>query len=803
MGYSYGHGYGHTWKGKRRRGTAGTPSAVGGGALLEGEVNGFATDFLYATDAQRVAVKATNVITNYALNAFYANAGTSPKMVWRAELPPHNLLKWSSDFTNAYWFIFNYTVVANANTAPNGMLEADKIYGNLAGGYLSGTLDPPSTEVMTFSVYAKAGEVSYILMEDFEGETADGFNLSTGTLFNDPGIPTTGSPVMEAVGSGWYCCSIKLKVGSTYPTIYLLNGPTTGDDDVPADQGVYLWGAQVNYGTAPTTYVPTTAAIVNAGWLGWSPHNMILQSQTLEQTTPWNPTTVVTVTVNATTAPDATTTADKVAETAAAGSNHQLLHANITTMVAGETYTLSVYAKAAERSWITLCMSNSDVLADWFDLTNGVMGTTANGGVITSVGNGWYRCSITKAVSSSSNNPALHIRTSNGQVGAYTGTVGSGVYLWGAQLNRGTTPQPYLPTTTAARYGLAIDYDPVTHAPKGLLCEPAATNLVLQNTRFESGAGTWSYVSSSVTANTTIAPDGTQTADTYTATANLNSALFTTSVITAVAATYTHSLYVKAGTATWITLELWSGSATSGVHLWFNVQTGVLGTGNATTTGTYVSKAVTALPNGWYRIEVTGIWPASNLFFAMRIVDGDGAYNFTAVSGLTFYLWGAQSEVGTVATSPIPTFAASATRAADGYNVTPASINHSATAGSWWAEVEVRATNTGRFIGYSAAAASPMYVNLNSFNIFDSTILSKPVTSGLGIHKVASAFQASDRALTADGLAVVSDTGVATNLLVPGTIHFNGPTTPANGWIRKHYYLPRRMPNAELVTETT
>jgi hypothetical protein len=48
-------------------------------------------------------------------------------------------------------------------------------------------------------------------------------------------------------------------------------------------------------------------------------------------------------------------------------------------------------------------------------------------------------------------------------------------------VNRGATPGTYIPTTTAARYGLAIDYDPVTHAAKGLLVELTATNLLLNS----------------------------------------------------------------------------------------------------------------------------------------------------------------------------------------------------------------------------------------------------------------------------------------------------------------------------------
>jgi hypothetical protein len=50
------------------------------------------------------------------------------------------------------------------------------------------------------------------------------------------------------------------------------------------------------------------------------------------------------------------------------------------------------------------------------------------------------------------------------------------------QMNRGAVATAYLATTAAIRNGVAVDYDPVTHAAKGLLAEPAATNLLLNNT---------------------------------------------------------------------------------------------------------------------------------------------------------------------------------------------------------------------------------------------------------------------------------------------------------------------------------
>jgi hypothetical protein len=215
-----------------------------------------------------------------------------------------------------------------------------------------------------------------------------------------------------------------------------------------------------------------------AGNLVWSPHNLALQSQTFEQTTPWNLLTNLTATTDAIAAPDGTMTADKIVEVANT-SNHAVLHSNITT-VTGETYTYSVYAKAGERTWLAICPANQ-APADWFNLGTGALGTTANGGAISAAGNGWYRCSITQVAPGTTRAPYIWLRTADGQTATYAGNASSGLYLWGAQVNRGSTPLVYLPTTTAARAGLAVDYDPVTHVPKGLLVELVASNLLLNS----------------------------------------------------------------------------------------------------------------------------------------------------------------------------------------------------------------------------------------------------------------------------------------------------------------------------------
>jgi len=161
------------------------------------------------------------------------------------------------------------------------------------------------------------------------------------------------------------------------------------------------------------------------------------------------------VTANATTAPDGTTTADKLVGTTGTTGDHQVSQSGIVTAVNGGVYTFSCYAKAAERSVFRLYLLKRDgatyAYSD-FNLTDGTLDHSQAGPfagaipTITSVGNGWYRCAIT-----------VDIGTGAGGVTAIcsyasaTGeTAGWGLFIWGAQLNRGTTVDRYIQTVASA-----------------------------------------------------------------------------------------------------------------------------------------------------------------------------------------------------------------------------------------------------------------------------------------------------------------------------------------------------------------
>jgi hypothetical protein len=430
-----------------------------------------------------------------------------------------------------------------------------------------------------------------------------------------------------------------------------------------------------------------------------------INSDGLVENTPWNlasyseqfnngawTKSASTVVADVITAPNGTLTADSFSQTATT-TQHQVSQNR--QYIAGNNYTASVYAKAGNQVTLVIVMSFTAFGANWriayFDLINGVvLSNNNNSGIaptITSVGNGWYRCTFTNTCTTTISDALafgkdFYSNLGDGQVN---------LYLWGAQLIEGSTAKPYFPTTDRLNVP-RLTYQNGGGGCPSLLLEPQRTNLALHSEDFTNVVYTKTNVSA--TANTTTAPNGIQNADSILELATTSTHESYQRISMTSTQQYTQSCFLKANGRNRVCMQIFDNS-TQYASAIYDLSTGVVVSSSGTA-------KIESMGNGWYRCAITGTSPATGLGYC---VLGLCENTYTNSSVMQTYLgditkgvywWGFQLEAGAYATSYIPTTTASATRIADGFSRANVYTNGFITAsgGTWFVEFTNNLTYT-------------------------------------------------------------------------------------------------------------
>jgi hypothetical protein len=320
------------------------------------------------------------------------------------------------------------------------------------------------------------------------------------------------------------------------------------------------------------------------------------------------------------------------------------------------------------------------------------------------------------------------------------------------QMETGDIATDYIPTTTTA-----VSVGPVANVPRldylnstcpKLLLEPQRTNLALYSEQFNNAA--WVATSTTVTANTTISPDGYQNADTMII-ADSNSRIVQVSSLGA--GTYTISAYVK-----------------------------VLST---TTAGTMRFAPVVDGSN-------------ANSFFTPTTEWARYTQTFTAATGVTAIalrgsatgfvgnvaVYGFQIEVGSYATSYIPTLAASVTRGDDAASKTGISSLIGQTQGTLFAELTANRTGIAQnFEIGDGTANNRVDVRLTALNLFQLVI----VQGGVVVYNQTSTTTfAQGQSIK---IAAAYKSGVVTELFVNGVSVASATAGAISGSLNSLYFL--------------
>lgn len=521
--------------------------------------------------------------------------------------------------------------------------------------------------------------------------------------------------------------------------------------------------------SSPATFINSS------GLVRYADHNLFLNTAWLTSTTPttWN----VAFGTGTTTWNNNGT----VTMTAGGSSVRPFINFQTTTVAQGLPMTFGYLATNVTGSPAVGDIISSTGVGDTFAI-NGV--TVASSAVVSS--GDVVSCTFSPASGS------IPVRLGPGcQVGVTNMSVTASRPQW----NYGTTLQQYQQntSTSAQLHSPRFDYDPSTLAPRGLLLEGSATNLLKYSQGLFTNwlsAGTVGAVTTGITS-----PSGDSSAVSLNLNTAGNNGYYTNNTLmgytNTVGATYTFSIWVRA-----------TGSTTN-----LNIRLGDSAVGYSA------------------NIPITTSWQRLQYSYVAVSASGPVIASATSTATGVVELWGAQLEAGSGASSYIPTGASTVQRAADSCQLTGTNFSSWFNAGAAYSMLfryslnnptAWAGTNIDRACGQLSVSGSGNRTFINAayrvasgsgdigryVRIFDlGTLDMQPATLPAAASNTALAFavNTNDAAVSAANQSLGTDSActilTGQNQLDIGHV---GSAQYINGCISLIKYWPQRLSNAQL-----
>jgi len=222
------------------------------------------------TNVSVVEVLGDRARLNYEIEGGLVN--TKPSLL--LEPQSTNLVTYSEDFSQSYWFKSDTTINVNQVTSPDGNINADSIVSSTANSvhYLRHSYVAVSSSTpYTYSFFIKPnGYTKFGVRDNAQTGANLAYDLETESVIHSASMTI----VVNKLKDNWFKCSITSTIGSNGVAgyaLYLLDDgygtpPNAGDPNnysYTGDgvSGFYIYGFQLEQQSYPTSYIPTNGSV--------------------------------------------------------------------------------------------------------------------------------------------------------------------------------------------------------------------------------------------------------------------------------------------------------------------------------------------------------------------------------------------------------------------------------------------------------------------------------------------------------------------------------------------------------------